>query len=221
MKARIASFLLMGAVFLAGASPANGYPVTIYIEAVVDTVQDSGNYLEGKISAGNLITGYYTYESTTPDSEPSVYDGIYEHTSIPYGMSLTAGGMTFQTNPANVNLIIGLTNNYYGEPWDYYRVTSYNNLVLDNGVSVDQLHWQLDDYPGTVLSNDALPTTPLDLSQWQTNSLSISGGIYPFPPEGDKTLFLIRGHVDSVYLIPEPATIILFGIGGLFLRKRR
>jgi hypothetical protein len=83
MKARIANFLLMGAVFLAAVQPVDGYPVTIYIEAVVDSVQDSGNYLEGKISPGNLITGYYTYESTTPDSEPLPTHGRYEHSTPP------------------------------------------------------------------------------------------------------------------------------------------
>jgi hypothetical protein len=83
MKSRIAGLLLIGAALLAGVQPVLAYPVTIYIEAVVDSVGDSGNYLEGKISPGDIITGYYTYESTTPDSNPSVSLGRYEHHTPP------------------------------------------------------------------------------------------------------------------------------------------
>ncbi len=219
MKKLISTIILFFLLF--SFTPAQAEIITIGFTGLVDSVDDPYNLLENSIHQNDPITGFYIYDSATPDSEPSIYDGIYEHTTTPYEMYLIAGSLTFQTNLANVNLIIGLTNNYYGEPWDHYSVTSYNNLVLYNGVSVDRLHWQLDDYPGTALSSDVLPTTPLDLSQWQTNRLSISGGMYPFPSPQEKTLFGINGHATSVYLIPEPTTFLLVGIGGLFLRKRR
>jgi hypothetical protein len=209
MKAKIASFLLLGAVFLAFALPANGYPVTIYIEAVVDTVQDSGNYLEGKISAGNLITGYYIYESTTPDSSPAdPVVGHYYHYSPPAGISLTVGGFDFKTDPANVDFLVGIVNNNTSGH-DIYWIHSYNNIDLSNETSVDSISWQLNDPTGTVFSSDTLPVTPPFLDNWQTNILNISG---------DRT-FGIWAHVTSA--VPEPVTIVLFGIGGLFLIKRR
>jgi hypothetical protein len=186
----------------------------------VDYVDDPYNLLENAVYQGDSITGYYIYDSETPDSEPSIYDGIYRHTSALYGMSLTAGSLTFQTDPTSVDFVIGLTDNYYGDPPDFYGITSYNNLPLINGVSIDNLHWQLRDYSGSALSSDALPLTAPNLSQWQSNMLSISGGLYPFPP-GEKTLFRINGHVTSVWLIPEPATLFLFGLAGLFLRNRK
>ncbi|MFZ0033483.1 MAG: hypothetical protein WAK60_00665 [Sedimentisphaerales bacterium] len=66
--------------------PTHATPITIQIEAVVDTVDDSGNYLEGQISPGDIITGFYTYESTTPDSSPlDLVQGNYWHYSPPPG----------------------------------------------------------------------------------------------------------------------------------------
>jgi len=186
----------------------------------VDYVGDSYNLLGNSVHQGDAITGFYIYDSATLDSEPSIYDGVYEYKSTPYGILLTIGGLTFQTDLTNVDFVISVENNYYGELHDYYGVTSYNNLQLNNGVSIDRLHWQLDDYPGNALSSDALPTIPPDLSQWQYNDLSISGGMYPFPPSGEKTLFGISGHITSVWPIPEPASLLLFGLGGLLLRKR-
>ena len=90
-------------------------------------------YCRAKYSRATPISGFYIYDSATPDSDSSVYHGSYQHTTTPYGMSLAIGNLTFQTDPLNVDFVIGLTNNYYDEPWDYYTVTSYNNLQLNNG----------------------------------------------------------------------------------------
>jgi hypothetical protein len=217
---------LLGAIFAilvlcAFSFSSSAAQITIGLTAQVDSVSDQYNLLENKIHQGDIITGFYIYDSLTPNSatEPT-YEGGYQYTTPPYGMSLTVGGVTFQTNSANVDFRISLSNNYYGESHDYYGITSVNNLELDNGLSVDQLHWQLDDYSGTAISGTELPLGPLDLTKWQTNSLTITGGLYPFPPNGDKTLFQIRGHVTSAYLIPEPVSLSLFAFGGLLLRRK-
>ena len=42
--------------------------VTIQIEAVVDSVDDLFGYLEGNITPGDIITGSYTYDLSTPDT---------------------------------------------------------------------------------------------------------------------------------------------------------
>jgi hypothetical protein len=210
MKARIAGLLLLAGVFLAGALPANGYPVTIYIEAVVDTVDDSGNYLEGKISPGSLITGYYIYESTTPDTNPSLYVGDYEHYTPPYGISLTVGGFEFKTNPLNVDFLLEIINDYTsGGLHDAYGLISYNNLPLYNGTSVNEISWWLTDTSATALSSTDLPSTAPSLDDWQS--------IVGLRLEGDKT-FLIDAHVTSA--VPEPATILLLATGALLLKRR-
>ena len=163
----------------------------------------------------------YIYDSETPNSDPQpVYNGWYYYTAGPYGISLTIGELTFQTDTANLDFGIGLSNNPFGAPYDYYGVTSYNNLPLDD-LSIDRLHWQLEDDFGTAISSTELPLLPPDLSKWQGNALSVMGGRYPFPSPDEKTLFGINGHIYSVWLVPEPATLLLFSLGGLLLRKRR
>jgi hypothetical protein len=187
----------------------------------VDSIFDPYNVLENTIHQNQSITGFYIYDSATLDSDPSPMFGVYQYNISPYGMSLTIGDLTFLTDPLFVNSELVLVNNYGGGPHDTYGITSHNNLPINNDLSIDIISLQLDDYTGYALSSDSLPLTPPDLTQWQTKSFSIEGGRYPFPPSGEKTLFGIGGHVETVYLIPEPATLLLLGLGAIFIRRRK
>jgi hypothetical protein len=214
------SFAVLAFVLCVSFAPAQAETIKIGLTGVVDSVGDSYNLLGGKIQANDIITGFYTYDSLMSNSAPEPeYEGWYQYTTSPYGMSLTVGDITFQTDSENVNFGIEVSNNFYGESRDIYVMNSNNNLSLANGLSIDNLHWQLDDYSGTALSDTALPLEPPDLSKW-SNSLSIMGGQYPFPSPGEKTLFEIIGHVTEVHLVPEPISLCLLAFGGLFLRRK-
>jgi hypothetical protein len=189
--------------------PAHATPITIQIEAVVDSVWDHGNYLKGRISPGDIITGYYTYESTTPDSSPlDPVVGRYYHNSPPAGISLTVSGFDFRTNPSSVAFDVRIVNdNPSGQ--DIYALNSFNNLPPSNGVTAEIITWQLNDPTGTVFSSDALPTTAPVLDDWQINHLQLLSWGTPY---------IVDAHVTSA--IPEPSTILLLGLGGIMLRKR-
>jgi hypothetical protein len=212
MKRGIITIIICASSFCA--QPAQAELVTIQIEGVVDSVSDDYGYLEGKIKPGDIITGFYTYESTTPDSNPLSYVGDYLHHASPCGISLTVGGFEFKTDPANVYFLVEIVNSVWG---DNYSVKSNDNLPLSNGVWVGLISWQLDDPTGNALSSDVLPTTAPVLDDWQSIyglRLDGWGGKYP------KDFFTISSHVTSA--IPEPATFLLFAFGGgLLLRKRR
>jgi len=189
-------------------APAKAALITIEIEAVVDSVSDEGNYLEGKIKPGDIITGSYIYDSDTPDSNPSITIGHYWHYHAPFGVSLTVGGFNFKTDSANVEFLLGVGNDGPSGN-DIYWFTSHNCARLVNGTLVDSIGWQLEDPTGNALSSDALPPTVAVLANWEWNVLDFYG---------ERGGFHVFAHVTSA--IPEPTTIILLSMGGLFLRKR-
>jgi hypothetical protein len=216
MKKAILSSI--GLVLLLSFTPIKAEIITIGLTGLVDNVNDPCNLLGGGVTEGAQITGFYIYDSTTPDTNPLPIYGTYSHSSAPYGISLTIVSVIFQTDPLKVKFSVGVANDNQGN--DSYSIISYNNLTLANGVTVDNLSWDLVDNLGTAISTTDLPITPPDLSKWPFNDLYIFGGIGGTPPCFDEP-FQINGHVTSVYLVPEPATLILLVTGGLLLNRRR
>jgi len=212
MKNKQVIFIAAGLV-IAMACSARGELITIEIEAVVDTVEDDGpgdGYLDGQISVGDIITGHYTYESTTPDTNPSDQVGDYWHYSSPYGVFLSVGGFDFQTILSNVNFVVEIINNSTtGGLHDAYGLISYNNATLTNGTLVDGISWWLSDYTANAISSTSLPITYPELGDWLNgNHLRLEG----------ERMFLIDAHVTSA--VPEPMSILLLGLGTLLLKKR-
>jgi hypothetical protein len=210
------------ALLLCGFLPtvSNGQLITIGIEATVDYLHDANNLLEGKVHIGSIITGTYTYDTSTLDTNPAADIGDYFHYNTPCGVVLNLEGFIFTTDFNNVNFLAEMINNYQGQPRDNYLIGSSNNLPLDNGVQVNGISWQLDDYGGTALSSTALPTTAPVLSDWDWQSIGIGGGIGGTPPCYTYS-FGISANVTSAVLIPEPISLVLLGIGILALRKHK
>ena len=117
--------------------------ITIKIDAQVTNVQDSNNLLEGKIQINDSITGKYTYDSETPDSEPDPKLGYYKYNSSTFGIEIKAGGFIFKTDPSDVNFEIQIYNDYliYYDICDVYFVASNNNSQLSNGLLVSYIQW--------------------------------------------------------------------------------
>ena len=173
--------------------------ITIQIEAVVDSVQDEGDYLDGKIGVGDIITGWYTYDS----SATHLPGERYKFESAPYGVFLSGGGFDFQTDPSSVYFEMGIGNDLsWGDP--YYFI-SFSNLSLLNGTPVDYISWQLDDPTGNAVATDALPTAAPVLDDWQT--------VFGLRISADR-MWGIGGTVTSAQLIPEPATLFFLCLGG-------
>jgi len=194
--------------------------VPIAITAEVTEVLGDPDLLEGRVNVGDLITGVYIYDSSTPDSHPFEHWGVYEHHAPPYGITLTVGGFVFMTDPGNVDFLVEIANNIIGVVVDYdlYRLESHNNLPFSNGVLVNEISLELRDYTATALSSEALPTTAPVLDDWYYRDIRIYAG---FLSNGWQASYTFYGHLTSAVLIPEPATIILLGLGGLALLRRR
>ena len=87
--------------------------------------------------------------------------GDYEHTTGPYGVTITIGSHTFRTDPQNPRFLVELANDYYDQ--DNFVFHSYNNLLTGgSGLVVEVISFQLDDPTHTVLSvdGDAGPQGP-------------------------------------------------------------
>jgi hypothetical protein len=170
---------------------ARGAQVKIEISATVSLVDDPDNLLHNAVAPGDVITGIYTYDSFAVDSNPLSQIGDYYYSTAPNGIRLNVNGLTFATDPRNVNFLLELVNNYQDS--DNYIVISYNNFfsVSATGMSVmNIIDWQLDDPTQTALSSTALPRNAPVLSNWQSIfGLSISS-------DGDNH-FLIRANVTS------------------------
>ena len=186
-------------LFITAATSSFADPITIKINAEVATVDDPDNILGGAINVGSIITGEYTYESTTPDSNPLPTVGDYWHSTPPFGIMINAGGFVFKTDPDDVDFLVEICNDHgLPTPTDNYLLRSYNNLPLPGGIIVEHISWQLDDPTATALSSDTLPTAPPVLEDWQSVfGLTITGS-YPDDPFGFG--YFIRAHVTSAVL---------------------
>ncbi len=165
--------------------------VKIEISATVRSVDDPDNLLNNRVAPGDIITGFYSYNSFAVDSNPLPEVGDYRYTTAPNGIRLNVNGLTFATDPADVDFLLEVVNNY--QNLDNYLLISYNNLfaVSARGEFVmNTIDWQLDDPTQTALSSAALPRTPPILSDWQ----SIFG--LTIDSSGDNH-FLIRANVTS------------------------
>jgi len=165
--------------------------VKIEISATVSEVIDPDNLLNNTIAPGDIITGIYAYNSFAVDSNPLPEVGDYRYTTARNGIRLNVNGLRFGTNPANVDFLLEVVNNY--QNLDNYVVISYNNLFAVSAMGefvTNTIDWQLDDPTQTALSSATLPRTPPVLSNWQSIfGLTISS-------MGDDS-FLIRANVTS------------------------
>jgi hypothetical protein len=170
---------------------ANCAQIRIEITATVSLVDDPDNLLENRVAPGDIITGFYTYNSFAVDSNPLPEVGDYSYNTEPNGIRLNVNGLRFGTNPMDVDFLLEVVNNY--ENLDNYVVISYNNFFAVSAMGefvTNTIDWQLDDPTQTALSSATLPRTAPVLSNWQSIfGLSISS-------TGDDS-FLIRANVTS------------------------
>jgi hypothetical protein len=171
--------------------------ITIKIVAQVYFIHDPNNLLGGAIQVDDTITGKYTYNSRTPDSNPDPHWGEYRYTSSTFGIEINAGGLDFKTNPSDVDFLMGIGNDtqWSDDYVDYYGLASRNNLQLSNGMLVYEIYWILIDDTCTALTSDALPTTAPVLSDWiQPYGLYMSG----WDPSDPGKQYVIQANVTKV-----------------------
>jgi hypothetical protein len=208
---RKGGLLLVFVVLVLSAASANATIVTIDLTGEVTYVDERSSELQNLFHVGDAVTGRYLYDTETPDTNPFPAVGGYVYSGLPYGIFLNVGGIDIQSSPNSADFLISVANNHTGA--DFYAVISYKNLPLLNGLPVWLISWQLDDYSQTALSSTRIPETPPILEDWE----DIWGLRIEFGQRGGLTVGV---GVKNVELIPEPATFLLFLLGGLVVLKK-
>jgi hypothetical protein len=202
---------MVGGIVLSAGGAARGDTAKIEIIGQVTYVDDRAGVLAGQINSGDAITGWYKYDSGTPDSNPLATEGDYEHHVQPFGVTLNIGGLLFASDPQNVDFLIKVINDYGS--MDSYLLSSANNLPLPGGIEVPQIWWQLNDYTATALDNDAIPLTAPVPADWQGNNLRINCG------SGGASRIGVT--ITDAWLVPEPTSALTMALGATIISLRR
>ena len=169
------------------------------------------------------MTGFTTYDTDTPDLFPQFdHRGEYQLISI----SMSVGNYTFMNDPAFPDVAL-------------FKVSALGNFSymagsiaprFDGTIYIDESPktWDevdLDTFGLCVLSlggwndygiTDALPDSFMDLSVYSYRSFGVGSSTDHIGPG-----FNINGELTSLTTVPEPATLLPLGLGGLALLRKR
>jgi len=214
--------LLMLVAFLAFVCPARATILIVEVEGAVNSIGTEGAFgLDGSVDVGSLMTGSCSYDTQTAD----LGSGSYAMISI----SMTIGNYMFTHNPASS--IPPLFDVYTVDPGYVVRSEAlcFDGTLYVNGSpkTYNDIIWgwtylelfNLATSSSEYISTDTLP----DLDSWPDLSVFDVRRAFEtrFYGEGDD-YFGIYGEVTSLTVIPEPATLLLLGLGSLaFLRRPR
>ncbi len=172
--------------------------VSFEISATVYNVDDIGNSLDGSVTPGDIITGTYTLDLATPDSDPSPEYGHYPHNTaqsnpISVGFDLILNNHSLksdQTIPGH--MVEAHVMNSYS---DHFSMGSWGNQPLANGTNVDDIMLDLYDSTGQAQVSDALTSQAPNLNAFEIHDIHVFGSSVNYDT------YYIDAKIDSISVI--------------------
>jgi len=211
MRSTRVGLIVLG-VLLFWSGLAQAQLVTIQVTGYVTSFFDTANLLGGAIGEGTSLTGTYTYDTSVADSDASSSAGLYWQSSTQTGMKFNLGGVAFENDLSKGPFEVGVINDFQSRS-DWYMVLSKNNKLINDFIVVDTIDMQLVDHSHAVFSSDELLLSPPNLQSFDEHTFLIDG-------YRGEDRFVFAGEVTSLKMIPEPMTMMLFGLGTMAFRKR-
>ena len=154
-------------VFSANPSISTEDTLTVRFTARVTHVWDGICQCLDSVYVGDMMHGYYVYETDATDQNPSPNEGRYRFDSAPAVMFVKVGNHEFQSDLTDIDLNIVVYDSANGQSIDSYY--AYENNVVDlrhPGLWVIGMGLILQDSTGTALANDSLPSRAPILDSW-------------------------------------------------------
>ena len=176
-------------------------------------VDDVGAGLSSEFTVGDTLSGTYTTDLSTLDSNGSPTEGSYDN-------PFTQLDVTFSSGYAvSLNTSSGLKDTMIvnDDPLDIYSVLASVNgpAVSTNTPARFTINLLAGSGPSSFITSDALPAIAPDLSlaDFRDGTLSFGSNFDP----------RVSFQVTSLTTIPEPSTLLLVGMGaiGLAWMRRR
>lgn len=188
------------ATLLGGSSQSNAAPLVI---GFTGNISNQGSFSDptGLFSQGQAISGFWTVETTTADSDASPTRGAYSQVGTP-AFKMMIGGSTFESTDSTLQL---LNNHTLGiGTIDAYDVLGGDGVSSVPSLTVNQMQITLRDTvnPLDALSNDLLPTTapnPASFDQVGQVAGQITGNL-----KGQS--FFLNLEIKSTHVVPEPTS---------------
>lgn len=183
---------LLSSLLLISANSTFAEQVTINVDSTVSYMYDPYGVVSD-ITLGQSITGSYTYETTTLDSDPALSVGYYPHAENSGRMELTAGNYTFKTNAfAYMPIDIFIDDEEWLAGQEAYFVNSIDN-EMTNGATIDALSINMvNQSSSNALTSSLLTATAPDLNLFSNEKKVFISGFK------DGFSFFIEADINSL-----------------------
>jgi len=213
---KITRILLPGILVIFLIGHAYSQTLSYRFSGTIDYLQ--GDSHGGFFNIGTPITGWYCFNTTAEDFNPS--SKLIQTYSIgnPYGFEISINGIDFKTDRASMIFANdnGGTDNYGVSDTKLTPSAYFNGSENLNYISGGM---NLIDRSQTYFSGPEVfvPLTSPNLSQFDHKLIWLYGD----DTNGGPGFFTINATINELYEVPEPGTILLIGMGIALLRRKR